>query len=159
MRTDQSEPTIPEISYADRHRLDTVFGIVSEAIGSGAISLVSMVEYLDAVNTAYVRLLGNQQPAAEPPVPAVPIDESVFPNYIISLETGQKLQALRRHLSSRGMTPEDYRAKWKLPYDYPMVAANYSKKRSKLAKAMGLGTPAVPKVKPKAKGGKLRRVA
>lgn len=72
--------------------------------------------------------------------PAVPIKKSVTPDYIISLEDGKKFKSLKRHLSTRyGLTPDEYRAKWGLPADYPMVAANYAAARSALAKTMGLG--------------------
>jgi predicted transcriptional regulator len=71
--------------------------------------------------------------------PAVPIKKSITPDHLISLEDGQKYKSLKRHLSTRGMTPDEYRAKWGLPRDYPMVAANYSAQRSQLAKALGLG--------------------
>jgi predicted transcriptional regulator len=78
--------------------------------------------------------------AAEKPQPFVPARRSVFPDYIICLEDGRKLKTLKRHLRSTfGMTPEQYREKWQLPPDYPMVAPNYAEHRSKLAKALGLG--------------------
>lgn len=74
------------------------------------------------------------------PKPAVSIKKSVTPDFIICLEDGKKLKMLRRHLKSRfGMTPEDYRQRWGLPSDYPMVAPNYAKKRRELAKQIGLG--------------------
>lgn len=74
-------------------------------------------------------------------VPAVPIEESVTPDYIVCLEDGKKFKMLKRHLrASYGLTPEQYRKKWGLPGNYPMVAENYSKKRSQYAKAFGLGT-------------------
>jgi predicted transcriptional regulator len=79
-------------------------------------------------------------PEPEPLVPAVPIRKSVTPDYIISLEDGRKFKSLKRHLQGTyGMTPDEYRAKWGLPRDYPMVAPNYAKARSDLAKKMGLG--------------------
>jgi predicted transcriptional regulator len=72
--------------------------------------------------------------------PAVPIKKSVFPEYIVCLEDGKKLKMLKRHLqTSYGITPEDYRTKWKLPSDYPMVAPAYASHRSDLAKKIGLG--------------------
>jgi len=72
--------------------------------------------------------------------PAVPIRKSVTPDYIISLEDGKKFKSLKRHLSTHyGLTPNEYRAKWGLPADYPMVAPNYAAARSALAKTMGLG--------------------
>ena len=77
----------------------------------------------------------------ERPQPAVPIRKSVMPDYIICLEDGKKLKMLKRHLKTAyGMTPEQYRDRWGLPADYPMVAPNYAKTRSKLAKDIGLGT-------------------
>ena len=78
---------------------------------------------------------------AERQKPAVAISKSVFDEYIICLEDGKKLKMLKRHLQTAyGMTPEQYRAKWKLESNYPMVAPEYAKKRSSLAKAIGLGT-------------------
>jgi predicted transcriptional regulator len=78
-------------------------------------------------------------PAAKP-VPAVSIKNSVTPDYIVCLEDGKQLKMLKRHLRvSYNMTPDQYRQRWALPANYPMVAPNYAKKRSKVAKAMGLG--------------------
>ena len=72
--------------------------------------------------------------------PAVPIDESVTPDYLVCLEDGRKLKMLRRHLrTSYGMTPDEYRKKWGLDRTYPMVAPNYAKRRSEFAKQIGLG--------------------
>ncbi|TSE02921.1 MucR family transcriptional regulator [Mesorhizobium intechi] len=77
--------------------------------------------------------------AAERLKPAVPIKKSVTPDFIISLETGKKFKSLKRHLRVNGLSPEEYRAKWGLPTDYPMVAPNYTVSRSLLAKKFGLG--------------------
>jgi predicted transcriptional regulator len=78
--------------------------------------------------------------AAPAPTPAVPINKSVFPDYIVCLEDGKKLKMLKRHLqTSYGLSPDAYRAKWGLPRDYPMVAPNYAAVRSGLAKQIGLG--------------------
>ena len=83
---------------------------------------------------------GAPAPAAEPAKPAVPVKKSITPDYLISLEDGKKYKSLKRHLRTKySMTPEDYRTKWGLPKDYPMVAPNYAKARSDLAKQMGLG--------------------
>ena len=85
--------------------------------------------------------LGSAVPAQERPKPAVAIKKSVFPDYIICLEDGKKLKMLKRHLKTAyNMTPEEYRERWGLPADYPMVAPNYAKHRSNLAKKIGLGT-------------------
>ena len=75
------------------------------------------------------------------PQPAVPIKKSITPDYLICLEDGKKLKMLKLHLKTTyGMTPDDYRERWGLPADYPMVAPNYAEQRSKLAKDIGLGT-------------------
>jgi predicted transcriptional regulator len=77
----------------------------------------------------------------ERPQPAVPIKKSITPDYIVCLEDGKKLKMLKRHLKTAyDMTPDDYRERWNLPADYPMVAPNYAKQRSRLAKQIGLGT-------------------
>ena len=87
-----------------------------------------------------------EAPAA-PLVPAVPIKKSVTDDYIISLEDGRKFKSLKRYLAtSHGMTPAEYRAKWNLPADYPMVAPAYAAKRSELARSIGLGRKAAPEV-------------
>ncbi len=95
------------------------------------------------IHQIYQALASVNEPAevaVEKPVPAVPPKRSVFPDYIVCLEDGKKLKMLKRHLQSAyGMTPADYRTKWDLPQDYPMVAPNYAEKRSVLAKQIGLG--------------------
>jgi len=84
--------------------------------------------------------LGRPEPQVEPQRPAVPIRRSVTAEYIVCLEDGRKLKMLRRHLrTTYGMTPEQYRARWGLPPDYPMVAPSYALKRSDLARSSGLG--------------------
>jgi len=85
-------------------------------------------------------------PIAEPdpaPTPAVSVKKSITADHLISLEDGKKYKSLKRHLTSRGMTPDEYRVKWGLPKDYPMVAASYSAQRSNLAKTLGLGRKAL----------------
>jgi len=92
-------------------------------------------------------------PAAEPerPQPAVPIKKSITPGYLICLEDGKKLKMLKRHLKTAyNLSPEQYRERWGLPADYPMVAPDYAKHRSSLAKKIGLGT--TPRARDKAKG-------
>ena len=82
----------------------------------------------------------KQRQRATMPTPAVPISKSITANYIVCLEDGLKMKMLKRHLmSAYGMTPDDYRKRWGLPNDYPMVAPNYAKKRREMAQNMGLG--------------------
>ena len=95
------------------------------------------------IQEVYRSLAGVGKDPVQPdkPQPAVPVKKSVFPDHIVCLEDGKKLKMLKRHLkTSYNMTPEQYREKWQLPPDYPMVAPNYAKHRSSLAKKIGLGT-------------------
>ena len=83
-------------------------------------------------------------PVAETPEPAVPISKSITPDYLICLEDGKQLKMLKRHLrTSYNLSPDDYRKRWGLPADYPMVCVNYAKRRTEIAKETGLGTVAV----------------
>lgn len=109
---------------------------------------VNTAEIPALIERVYKSLLGlgseskaAVSPLSERPQPAAPIRKSVMPDYIICLEDGKKLKMLKRHLKAvYNMTPEQYRERWGLAHDYPMVAPNYTKHRSKLAKASGLGT-------------------
>jgi predicted transcriptional regulator len=97
---------------------------------------------IEAVHSAVERL--EKGPVTAPPqieakAPAVPIRKSITPDFLISLEDGKPYKLLRRHLTRLGLTPAQYREKWNLPSDYPMVAANYAARRSELAKKIGLG--------------------
>ena len=95
------------------------------------------------IQTVYdaLTILGQpaDEPVAEPLVKPVSVKKSIHNDYLISMEDGKQYQSLKRHLSGRGLTPADYRAKWDLPNDYPMVAPGYSERRSALAKSFGLG--------------------
>jgi predicted transcriptional regulator len=98
----------------------------------------------DLINTVFSSLTGlgaaPREPEAEPLKPAVAVRKSVTPEYIICLEDGKKLKMLKRHLrSTYSMSPDEYRARWNLPSDYPMVAPNYAAQRSEFAKRIGLG--------------------
>ena len=85
--------------------------------------------------------VGSAQDVPEKPRPAVSVKKSIFPDYIVCLEDGKKLKMLKRHLKTAyNFSPDDYRKRWGLPADYPMVAPNYAKHRSALAKKIGLGT-------------------
>src|SRR5690625_384042 len=113
--------------------------IVAAHVGHNAVSPSDVPALIKSVHEALVSI-GEAQTQEAPPEPAVPIRRSITPDYLICLEDGKKLKMLRRHLQTAfGMTPEEYRAKWGLPADYPMVAPNYAKQRSELAKRIGLG--------------------
>ena len=114
--------------------------IVSAHVGNNAVQNQDLPQLIESVfHTLSALKTGPKEPQVEQK-PAVPIKKSVTDDYIICLEDGKKLKMLKRHLNTAyGMTPEEYRAKWNLPPDYPMVAPNYSKKRKDLAKKIGLG--------------------
>jgi predicted transcriptional regulator len=118
--------------------------IVSAYVSNNKVGSAELGKLIEDVHAALQRAPnGPPAPEPEPLVPAVPIRKSVTPDYIVSLEDGRKFKSLKRHLAGTyGMTPDEYRAKWGLPRDYPMVAPNYAKARSELAKSMGLGRKA-----------------
>ena len=117
--------------------------IVAAYVSRNVIQVADLPNLITTVRQSLANLGQPQEQAevaAEPLKPAVSIKKSVTPEYIICLEDGKKLKMLKRHLaSSYGMTPDEYRAKWNLPADYPMVAPNYAKQRSDLALKLGLG--------------------
>jgi predicted transcriptional regulator len=114
--------------------------IVAAYVSNNAMSANDLPGMIRAVHTTLANL-DHAAPAHETDLtPAVPIKKSVTSDYIICLEDGKKLKMLKRYLRSQyGFTPEEYRARWNLPHDYPMVAPNYAAQRSKLAKQIGLG--------------------
>ncbi|MBJ7414359.1 MAG: MucR family transcriptional regulator [Niveispirillum sp.] len=115
--------------------------IVSAYVGQNTLPTQQLPEVINAVYVTLTGLQGAPTEAPQEPMrPAVPIKKSVTPDYIVCLEDGKKLKMLKRHLrSTYDMTPEEYRAKWGLPPDYPMVAPNYAAQRSEFAKQIGLG--------------------
>jgi len=118
-------------------------GIVSAYVSNNPVPPGELPALIVAVNSALqgVQKAPKAKPA-EPVKPAVPVRRSITPDYLYSLEDGKPYKALKRHLSALGLTPEEYRAKWGLRSDYPMVAPNYSKVRSETAKRIGLGQKA-----------------
>jgi predicted transcriptional regulator len=115
--------------------------IVSAYVGNNPMPSAEIATLIGQVHAALKRVSGGQaMPSAEPVKPAVPVKRSLNADYIVCLEDGKKFKSLKRHLRTRyNMTPEQYREKWNLPADYPMVAPNYAVARSQLAKQMGLG--------------------
>ncbi|MGK9170089.1 MucR family transcriptional regulator [Inquilinus limosus] len=117
--------------------------IVAAHVGNNTVAISDLPGLIEQVYRALNGLGTEPAPVAEKPQPAVPIKKSVTPDYIICLEDGKQLKMLKRHLKTAyNMTPDEYRERWGLPADYPMVAPNYAKQRSKLAKQIGLGTRA-----------------
>ena len=117
--------------------------IVAAYVSNNSVAAADLPALIGDVHSALVRIAKGAfapAPVEAKPIPAVPIRKSVTPDFIICLEDGQKFRSLKRHLSAKyGMTPDEYRAKWGLPDDYPVTAPNYAAQRSALAKASGLG--------------------
>ena len=116
--------------------------IVSAYVSNNTVVAGDLPNIINDVHDALSRASVNAtQPPSEELKPAVPVKRSVTPEYIVCLEDGKKLKMLKRHLMTHyQMTPEQYRTKWNLPADYPMVAPNYAEQRRTLAKKIGLGT-------------------
>jgi predicted transcriptional regulator len=115
--------------------------IVSAYVSNNSVSAGDLPGLINQVHSALSRVSSGQSDApAEPLKPAVSVKKSITPDHIVCLEDGKKFKSLKRHLRTQyNMTPEQYRDKWALPPDYPMVAPNYAAARSQLAKQMGLG--------------------
>ncbi|NRP74528.1 Transcriptional regulatory protein ros [Ensifer psoraleae] len=113
--------------------------IVASYVASNQVSTGELSSLIHNIGDALERLRnGGSSPVRRPASP-IDIRNSVTPDYLICLEDGLKFKSLRRHLSKLGLTPDEYRKRWELPADYPMVAPNYASKRSALAKQLGLG--------------------
>lgn len=117
--------------------LESVSKIVSAYVSKNSLSSDELPQLIWTVHEA---LMSPDQVALSAPEPAVPIKKSVKPDYVICLEDGRKMKMLKRHLrNAYDMSPDEYRQKWGLPSDYPMVAPEYAARRSELAKKVGLG--------------------
>jgi len=115
--------------------------IVAAHVSNNSVAVSDVPTLIQNVYNALAGLRQEATPVPPKQEPAVSIRASVKPDYIVCLEDGKKLKMLKRHLMTHyQMTPEDYRAKWGLPADYPMVAPNYAEQRRNLAKKIGLGT-------------------
>ncbi len=127
---------------SDTNVLGLTAKIVSAHVGNNQVAADALPELIQSVHRslATAGTVATAEPTPALLTPAVPIRKSVFPDHIVCLEDGKKLKMLKRHLqASYGMTPEQYRQKWGLPADYPMMAPNYASHRSSLAKQSGLG--------------------
>lgn len=126
-----------------RELLELTTEIVAAHISNNTVAMGEIPELIQQVYRTLSTVGANGAAAPERPQPAVPVRKSVTPDYIICLEDGKKLKMLKRHLKTAyNMTPEEYRERWNLGPDYPMVAPNYAAQRSNLAKKIGLGTRA-----------------
>jgi len=121
--------------------MDLTAEIVASYVENNTLSTADVPALIQSVHRALTSIAAGVEAVEAPPKePAVPIRRSITPDYLICLEDGRKFKSLKRHLRTKyNLSPEDYRAKWGLAKDYPMVAPNYAKARSDLAKQMGLG--------------------
>ena len=132
--------TSTDIAMMDADLLEQVTEIVSAYVSHNSVSLSDLPALIANTHSALRSLSGN--PVVEIATelkPAVPISKSVTPDFIICLDDGKQFKSMKRHLAGLGMTPDEYRAKWGLPSDYPIVAPNYSQARSTMARTAGLG--------------------
>lgn len=130
---DVPTPPAPELLTLATH-------IVSAYVSKNAVPSSALADLIRLVHRTLIELTDDRSASQTAKTPAVPIKRSVTADYLICLEDGKKLKMLKRHLRSvYGMTPEDYRRKWGLPGDYPMVAPNYAAQRADFARSIGLG--------------------
>ncbi len=116
--------------------------MVAAFVSNNSVPTSELPALIHAVHAAVARLAVGPETApsqVEAKAPAVPIRKSITPDFLICLEDGKRFKTMRRHLAGLGLTPEQYRKKWRLPSDYPMVAPNYAAQRSAMAKKIGLG--------------------
>jgi predicted transcriptional regulator len=134
-----AEAIAPKLAAEELLRMTA--DVVSAYVSNNTLPTAQLAEIINAVYGSLKGLEGQVvQPQPEPVKPAVPIRKSVTPEFIICLEDGKKLKMLKRHLrSTYNLTPEEYRSKWGLAPDYPMVAPSYAARRSEFAKKIGLG--------------------
>ena len=128
-------------NIAASNYIELAADIVSAYVSNNSVPTGDLPTLISDVHSALLRVGGGTvEIPVEAPKPAIPVKKSVTPDYIVCLEDGKKFKSLKRHLRTQyNMSPDDYRAKWGLPKDYPMVAPNYAASRSALAKSMGLG--------------------
>ncbi len=113
--------------------------LVASYVTNNIVQVNDIPRLISSVHSALIGLLSPKEQAPEKLTPPVSVKRSITPDQLISMEDGKPYKSLKRHLSRLGLTPEQYRRKWGLPSDYPMVAPNYSAQRSAFAKASGLG--------------------
>mmetsp|Transcript_6625 Transcript_6625/g.8059 ORF Transcript_6625/g.8059 Transcript_6625/m.8059 type:complete len:139 (-) Transcript_6625:18-434(-) len=130
---------INRVDAAPADIMECASDIVSAYVSNNPIQSAELPDLIREIH-ATLTTLGSANGSAQTPEPAIPVKKSITDDFLICLEDGKKFKSLKRHLRSKyGLSPEEYREKWGLPYDYPMVAPSYARKRSALAKEMGLG--------------------
>jgi predicted transcriptional regulator len=134
-----AEPAAPKMAEEDLLRMTA--DVVAAYVSNNTLATGQLADVIHAVYNSLRGLEGQvSEPPAEPLKPAVPIRKSITPDFLVCLEDGKKLKMLKRHLrSTYNLTPDEYRVKWGLAPDYPMVAPKYAQQRSEFAKKIGLG--------------------
>lgn len=134
-------PCVPTSTTEPTNVVAVTAEIVSAYVSKNSVPPSELPALLQSVHERLAKIASGVVTPAEPPAPtpAVTVRQSIKPDYLVCLDDGKKFKSLRRHLATLGMTPEQYRSKWNLPADYPMVAPNYAAQRSELAKKIGLG--------------------
>ena len=134
-----AEPAVPKMAEEDLLRMTA--DVVAAYVSNNTLATGQLADVIHAVYNSLRGLEGQvAEPPAEPLKPAVPIRKSITPDFLVCLEDGKKLKMLKRHLrSTYNLTPDEYRVKWGLAPDYPMVAPKYAQQRSEFAKKIGLG--------------------
>ena len=137
--------------------LEQTVQVVTSYLGNNKTDIAGLIDLIRTVHASLKGMRRIEEPAIEKQQPAVSIRKSITPEYLVCLEDGKKLKLLKRHLrATYDLSPDDYRAKWRLPSDYPMAAPNYAAERSAAAKASGLGkkpaSVAVPEPEAKSMG-------
>ena len=139
----ESDRRMSEQQRDTRELLELTTEIVAAHVSNNTVAVGDLPDLIQQIYRSLSTVGSNGVAAPERPQPAVPVRKSVTPEYIICLEDGKKLKMLKRHLKTAyNMSPEEYRERWGLGSDYPMVAPNYAAQRSNLAKKIGLGTKA-----------------
>jgi predicted transcriptional regulator len=148
-----SEQAKEKVPSADLLRLTAE--VVASYVRNNPLPTADLPNVITAIHNSLSALDGGDNAQSEPLKPAVPIRKSVMPDYIVCLDDGKKLKMLKRHLrTTYNITPEEYRARWGLGPDYPMVAPNYAKQRSEFAKQIGLGRASQARNRPRKRAGK-----
>ena len=150
-KIEESQISMDQLDHDLNETLITLTSdIVAAHVSNNNVAVEDVASLITNVYGALSGLGGEDDGQEEPPEPAVSVRASVKPDYLICLEDGKKLKMLKRHLMTHyNMTPDEYRARWNLPADYPMVAPNYAEKRRELAKKIGLGRKPGTRVKKK----------
>lgn len=138
---DENTVSAESVSVGTISTIEMTTDVVAAYLSNNPVEAAQLPELIRSVHQALTAVAtGAAEPAPAALEPAVPVKRSITPDYLICLEDGRKFKSLKRHLRSQySLTPDEYRAKWGLPKDYPMVAPNYAQARSALARQMGLG--------------------